>query len=120
MFLINNLRLDGVNGVFPIIDKHTSEDIKQILIAMSDKAIYVSESFKKEYLNYSNVEKSLEIFKFIASDRGRFSTIRFIMLGNYACFSPDVCKSFMMRVIRIRARNAYLGSTSLGFLRKPK
>jgi len=41
MFLINKLRLEGVNGVFLIIEKEAPEDIKQILIAMCDKVVYV-------------------------------------------------------------------------------
>ena len=41
MFLINKLRLDNVNGVLVIIEKEAPEDLKQILIAMCDKAIIV-------------------------------------------------------------------------------
>jgi len=41
MFLINKMRLDEVDGVLVIIEKEAPEDLKQILIAMSDKLISV-------------------------------------------------------------------------------
>ena len=41
MFLMNKLRLDGVDGILVIIEKESPDDLKQILIAMCDKAIYV-------------------------------------------------------------------------------
>lgn len=41
MFLINKLRLESIDGILVIIGKEAPEDLKQILIAMSDKVIYV-------------------------------------------------------------------------------
>jgi len=41
MFLINRLRLEKVTGVLVIIEKEIPDDLKQILIAMCDKVIYV-------------------------------------------------------------------------------
>jgi len=41
MFLINKMRLEGLNGMLVIIEKEAPEDLKQILIAMCDKTIYV-------------------------------------------------------------------------------
>ena len=41
MFLINKLGLEGVDGVLVTLGKESPEDLKQILIAMCDKVIYV-------------------------------------------------------------------------------
>jgi archaellum biogenesis ATPase FlaH len=41
MFLMNKLRLEGIDGVLVIIEKEAPEDLKQILISMCDKTITV-------------------------------------------------------------------------------
>ena len=41
MFLINKLRLEGVNGIMVTIEKQTPEELKHLLISMCDKKVYV-------------------------------------------------------------------------------
>jgi len=41
MFLINKLRLEGVGGILVILEREAPDDLKQILIAMCDRVIYI-------------------------------------------------------------------------------
>ena len=41
MFIINKMRLEGVDGVLVVIEKEAPEDLKQSLVAMCDKTINV-------------------------------------------------------------------------------